>query len=446
MPKDISMASEQTTPETTVAAAEIEPVEQEKAAQLPAENTEPDHEASLSMSDTSIDADTQPTEIDSEPTEINIVSTEADSKSAEADTQPVEVDSKPAEADVVPIEIDAQSAEADSKPTQAQAKEKPVNVVHRKKIKVPSIWQWLIILIVLGVLIVGIVSSITGYWIRSVHLDGNPTPTQIPTTVLKVQRGATYAGLSMTVVDARYATYFSDDNIRSGQGTIRLNMHVGNTSRDRIKIVYYDNARLLAPDMDPIAPSNLSLSAGPDPGKSENGWIDFSVPKTLSLDKLTLQLGDTRINESLAKIPFTGNYDPNRYNDKVVKQDLQITYEFVKAFVPYDLSYHLTGVEVRYAYQGTQCKAGQQFYIFNFTVDNPSGKEIDPGEAFAYLRLDVNGYNQPPAFSTLAPTFKPGAKGISGQTVFAGPANMHGLNLIFLRQYSSQQQNYNVNV
>jgi hypothetical protein len=267
----------------------------------------------------------------------------------------------------------------------------------------------------------------------------------LPTTTLNVQRSAAYAGLDVNVVSAQYAEYFSNDNIRPGQGIIRLNMKIFNRGSDHIKIVYYNSVRLIAQGVDPIVPTNLALSAGPDPGKSENGWIDFSVAKQIPLDKLMLQLGDSRIHESLVKIPFKGDFDASRYADRSVKQDLAVNYVFVRKFIPYALNYHLNNVEVRYAFQGVQCKEGQQFYIFDFTVSNPGGGDIIPGSAYNYLRLVINGYNQFPIASTLTDTIHGNAQGVKGQVVFSGPTDMHTLDLIFLKQYGSEQYSYWVN-
>src|SRR5260370_29221649 len=88
---------------------------------------------------------------------------------------------------------------------------------------------------------------------------------------------ATYGGLEFHLVNAQYATTFIDDDIHSGSGVVRLNMKVANNSSDQISIVYYDIARLLAPKLSSIAPTNVSLSVGPKPHTSETGWLDFSV-------------------------------------------------------------------------------------------------------------------------------------------------------------------------
>src|ERR1700737_4070567 len=130
-------------------------------------------------------------------------------------------------------------------------------------------------------------------------------------------------------------------------------MHVTNKSTDQITIIHYDIARLLAPKLDPISPTNVSLSVGPKPGTSESGWIDFSAPQALQLNTLKLQLGPAQLGEYLVTIPFTGAFNPNNYKDRSSSQSLTINYYF-----PYNnphlLIYHLVSVDVRYSYKGVQ--------------------------------------------------------------------------------------------
>lgn len=307
---------------------------------------------------------------------------------------------------------------------------------------VPSIWFWLCIVVLVVALIIGGISSVIGLWLKNVQVGTTPDATPVPTTTLQVKRTAPYAGLNFTVVSAQYATYFNDDNIRPGPATVRLNLQVTNTSGDPAKIIYYDNARLLVPQVQPIAPANVSLSAGPKPGKSESGWLDFAVQKDVSLDTLSLQLGSTTMSEALVTIPFKGNFDGSRYANKVHPQNAEFTYDFNGHF----LNYHLTSLETRYSYQGSQSKVGQQFYVFNFTVENTEAADITPGFGFDYVRMVVNGYSQPPVDNSLPNTFKAGGHGSSGHVVFTGPANMHAFTISFLSQNGSAPQNFDVHI
>jgi hypothetical protein len=260
-------------------------------------------------------------------------------------------------------------------------------------------------------------------------------------TTFKVGRAAAYAGLKMAVVNAQYATSFEDDLIHSGSAIVRLNMQITNPTRTQISVVYYIVARLLAPGLQPIAPTNIQLSVGPAPGKSETGWIDFSVSRTMKLDALTLQLGSASIGELLVKIPFAGHFDAGQYNDRVLKPGAEFDYTYNGD----TLNYHLSSLEIRDAYQGSQCKSGQRFYIFNFQVNNQSGVDVSPGQGFDYMRMVVGNYGNPPVANTLSSTFKNG-RTATGQVVFTAPAGLHNFSIRFLYQLSPGQQDYPMSI
>jgi hypothetical protein len=305
-------------------------------------------------------------------------------------------------------------------------------------------WPLFTSLLVLGVIILIVASTVAWNLLRNVKVTTNQAPTQAPMVTFEAQRTASYAGLEFTLVNAQYATTFIDDDIHSGSGVVRLNMKVANNSSDQINIVYYDIARLLAPKLSPIAPTNVSLSVGPKPHTSETGWLDFSVSSPLQLSTLQFQLGSTTLGESLVKIPLSGPFNASRYNDRTSPQNLDISYYF-----PYYnrqlIIYHLKSVDIRYAYRGNQAKAGQQYYVLNFKVDNPNGTNISPGFGYDYIRLSFNGGPiHPPIDNTLPYGFNALAKGVGGRVVFLGPAGLKAITIDFLVQYQSGGSYYNV--
>lgn len=314
-------------------------------------------------------------------------------------------------------------------------------IIHQQKRSV-RLAIWLGSILIVGIIIAALISTLASVWVRNVKLpttQGLPTPAIITFTV---QRTAPYAGLDMTVVNAQYATSFTDDTIHAGPAVVRLSMHIANHTKDQINVVYYDIARLLAPKLSSIAPTNVHLSVGPAPGRSENGWIDFSVPAGITLNTLTLQLGSPLMHETLVKIPFTGSYNSNQYVDHNTPQTLLIAYNFFG----HTLNYHLTSVDVRYSYQGTQCKAGQQFYVLNFLVDNPESGNISPGFGFDYVRLVLNGGNLAPIDNSLPYSFKANATSVGGHVAFAAPVGLKNLTVGFLSQNGNGQQNFGVSL
>jgi hypothetical protein len=305
-------------------------------------------------------------------------------------------------------------------------------------------WPLFTSLLVLGVIILIVASTVAWNLLRNVKVTTNQAPSQAPMVTFEAQRTAPYAGLEFTLVNAQYATTFLDDDIHSGSGVVRLNMKVANNSSDQINIVYYDIARLLAPKLSPIAPTNVSLSVGPKPGTSESGWIDFSVSSALQLNTLQLQLGSTTLGESLVTIPFTGPFNASRYSGRTSPQNLDINYYF-PYYDPHLLIYHLTSVDIRYSYRGMQAKAGQQYYVLNFRVDNPNGTNESPGYGYDYIRLSFNGGPiHPPVDSTLPYGFNAGANRIGGRVVFLGPAGLRAITIDFLVQYGGGGSDYNV--
>jgi hypothetical protein len=308
------------------------------------------------------------------------------------------------------------------------------------------LWLWLVVVIVVGAVVLIVVSSIAGYWLQNANLPTaasviNPTATTVPITTLKVGRTAPYAGLAMTVVNAQFATSFDDDTIQSGAAIVRLNMQITNPTTGQISVVYYTIAHLIAPHMAAIEPTNVHLSTGPKPGKSESGWIDFSVANNIQLKTLSLQLGSTIQNESLVTIPFIGNFNASQYADRVSSQDGTYSYYFSGGI----LNYRLTDVEIRYDYEGNQSKAGKQFYVFTFQVTNANGGDISPGYGFDYLRMVVNGYGNPPIDNTLPYTFGAG-KTINGRVVFSVQSGLHNCSLRFLSQTGNGAQDYGLNI
>ena len=299
--------------------------------------------------------------------------------------------------------------------------------------------QWFLfsILLIVGIFIISTVSYTVWGWLQHVKFTDTPASTPIPVQTFTVQRTAAYAGLEYTVVNVQYAPSFADDGIHSGAAIVRVNMNVANKSSDQISVVYYDVARLLVPKSSALSPTNMSLSAGPQPGKNETGWIDFSAPQGLQLATLQLRLGSSQLGEYLVTIPFTGKFNPGVYNDHTSAQNLDINYYF-----PYNnphlLIYHLASVDIRNAYKGVQTKAGQQFYVLHFSVSNPNGITVSPGYGYDYIRISFNGGPiHPPVDNTLPYSFNTGSKPTNGIIVFTGPANQGAFTLDFLVQYGS---------
>jgi hypothetical protein len=309
-----------------------------------------------------------------------------------------------------------------------------------RNVKSSKLWLWITSLLIIGLIILGSVSYITWQWLKNVHvtLGAGNTPTTV--TTFHIQKTGPYADLSFTVLDAEYATAFPNDSIQTGPALVRVNLQVANKSTNQVSVFYYDVARLLVPGSKPIAPTNVHLSSGPKPGASEVGWLDFPATRGVKLSTLKLQLGST--GEMPLIIPFSGTFDPSHFAGKTYPQTLTFLYNFSGNI----LVYHLTSVNVLFAYGGTQAKVGLQYYVLNFTVDNNNGEMVSPGYGFDYIRLVINGYNTPPIDNTLPHGFNAGAQGVAGRVVYIGPAGMKTLNFVFLLQLVPGWVPYSINL
>jgi hypothetical protein len=305
-----------------------------------------------------------------------------------------------------------------------------------QKKREPSIfWPWLGGLLVVGLVIVGVVTLSVWNWLNTIQGGMNTNQNSSSVSTLSVGRSALYADLNITWNNVQYTTFFSDDPIHAGSATARVTLSVNNPTSNTVVITYYDDVRLLIPGHQPVVPTNLSLSAAPQKGTTQTGWIDFPVAKGISLATLKLQLGNAAANEMLVTIPINGAYNSNQYQTRTVHPALTVNYYFKGWQLPgYTLTYHLVSVDMRYSYNGSETKDGQQYYVLHFTVDNPNGASVSPGYGFDYLRLALNGGNRPPVDNTLPATFKPNAQGVAGSVTYQAPAGLHSLSIVFLRQ------------
>lgn len=311
----------------------------------------------------------------------------------------------------------------------------------------PSVfWPWLGGLLVVGLVIIGVVSLAVSNWLSSIQNASNTSQPSSPATTVKVQRSLMYAELQFTLLNMKYATSFNDDLIHSGQAVVRAEVSVKNPTQSTISLMYYDIVRLLVPKQNPLAPSNLNLGATLNAGATQTGWIDFPVASNTTLNTLKFQLGNAKTNEQLATLPVSGSYNANQGKNHLYHVSLGVNYYFKGWQLPgYWLHYHVSGVDVRSAYNGVQAKVGQQFYVLTFTVDNPNATTVAPGRGYDYLRLGLST-NHAPVDSTLPSSFKSNAHGISGRVVFTAPAGLHTLNVVFLRQAVAGWDTYPVSL
>ena len=338
----------------------------------------------------------------------------------------------------------------------------PVGVRLRKEESPFRVWPLLITLLVVGLLIITIVSVTLGGLFQNLHFGTNTATSQPPIITFNVQRTAPYASLNFTVLTAQYATSFIDDTIHLGPAIVRVNVRVANKTTNQVSVIYYDVLRLLIPGQNAVAPANIlpyslkpgvgtpacnasPVSSGPAPAKSEVDCVDFPVPRGTRLQTLSLQLGSASTGEFLVTIPFSGSFNPGRYTGRISSQHLDIPYTYYNfGDSPFQFLYRLTSVDISYSYNGMQSKAGQQFYILNFRVDNQSGIYVVPGYGYDYVRLIINGNLRTPVDSTLPNAFNRNARNVAGQVAFVGPPGLANITLGLLPQNGRPMQTTDV--
>lgn len=131
------------------------------------------------------------------------------------------------------------------------------------------------------------------------NIPGTLTVTNLVGTI-KVNRGADYDHVRITVVDAQQAGSFSDDHKHSGTYTIRVHLTARADAGQQapIGLDYAASARLLLASGQLIAPKLVNMSPSVLPGQTYTGFIDFPAGTKLNLSGLALQLG------SSASVPF----------------------------------------------------------------------------------------------------------------------------------------------
>jgi hypothetical protein len=319
-----------------------------------------------------------------------------------------------------PLRPDEQLTTPEKKPAQALKDKQPA-----------VFWPWLGGLLLVGLVIVLVVTFATSNWLTGLQHSSGGGPASRTSTV-NVQRSTVYNDLNVTLLNVQYATSFSDDLIHLGPAIVRVNLRVTNSTKNVLGIAYYDVARLLVSKQQALAPTNLTLSASLQAGSTQDGWMDFPVAKNTTLNTLSLQFGDTTLGGTLVTIPVSGPYAAGQYDDHLYKMSVNINYFFVVYQRPpgHWLNYHLKSVATSYSYQGIEAKAGDQYYVLSFTVDNPNGVVVSPGFGYDYMRFN----NRTAQDNSLPQGFNPNAHNVSGYVVFLAPANAHSFTLSFLYQ------------
>jgi len=249
------------------------------------------------------------------------------------------------------------------------------------------------------------------------------TPTLGPTTKTTVGSTITYASDDITIVDVQQAQSFADDSSTSGStGVARLDIKEQNTTSHNADFTYGGIARLMLPDGSMVEPLNEAQGISPDSSVSRANWLDFPVPTTVKPSQLTLVLGANE--DAQMSVPLTGSADLSKYKAKTASPN--------KTFQHEGMNWTMTTATASWSSTAVQAKKGMVYITVNFTIDNPSQKDVV--ESWNdYMRLKVGNAVSSPDSNTDFPTdFPAGSSGKTASAIFLVPQGSTSYTFILL--------------
>ena len=265
--------------------------------------------------------------------------------------------------------------------------------------------------------------------------DSSSITTQPPITTAQINQTVPYHGVDITIVNVQQSKAFMNDLNTGTSGVVRLNLKENNASTSSARFIYIDSARLILPDKTSVAPTNEQQINGPDAGVSRTNWLDFSVPTSVQISQLTLQLGtDTEAQEL---ITLSGKANVAQYQTKTTHLN-NATTQYA------GLTWTVTAATVSLDYKGQQAAKGMQFVTVSLKIDNPSSQNFSAywGD---YFRLQSGATTSAPSSDTNFPTsFASGSSGGTGDVNFIMPTGSTSYTLIFLKtvSYSASSVNF----
>ncbi len=280
----------------------------------------------------------------------------------------------------------------------------------------------LLLLVVLGT------ASYFGAGLLGYHLPGLGGNTSQPAiTTTPINSTITYAGVDITILNVQQSESFVDDPNTSTTGMVRLRLQEQNKTNALVSWVYYDMARLIAPGGINTAPTYVRAKIGVAAGATQRSIVDFAVPTSVVINKMTLRLGT--VNEAQMDIPLTGKADLSQYAPKTTNLNGQMSYQ--------GLDWTLTGATSGYYIDGHQAAKNMRYITVTLKVDNMLSQVAITGLPYDYIRLKSGNITAPPKVTTLPVSFEVGAMGKTGIVTFLMPQDSTTFTLILLPQSQS---------
>jgi hypothetical protein len=243
-------------------------------------------------------------------------------------------------------------------------------------------------------------------------------------TTTPLQLTFQYEGANVTLVNAQRAQNFLDDPNTHGDGMLRLNLQAANTTTTRIAWSYQDIAQLVLPGNAIIEPVYVKGSVDIAQGKTQSSIVDFAVPSSNTLSKLTLRLGAA--SEAQLNIPLDAKADLKAYQPVETQLNGQAVY--------FGVNWTLNSAASSLSIPGKQAAKGMRYVILTLSVDNTLSQTAITGSPYDYARLKYAGAQAVPVDSTLPVSFQAGANGLKGTLSFLVPQKSTTFALLFLAQ------------
>jgi hypothetical protein len=195
-------------------------------------------------------------------------------------------------------------------------------------------------------------------------INGRPT-TQPPITTVQINETVPYAGVDITILNAKQSQTFLDDSDSGTNGMVRLNLKESSTTSGG-NFFYGDVARLILPDKSSVAPVNEQHSFRPDAGVTRTNWLDFPVPMSTQISQLTFQLG--KDTEAQVAAPLTGRANLTQYQTKTAQLNSSTHYA--------GLTWTVTSANIGLNDDGKQADKGMHYVTVTMKVDNPTSSDF----------------------------------------------------------------------
>ncbi len=250
------------------------------------------------------------------------------------------------------------------------------------------------------------------------------SPSQSSMTTTPLSLSFPYAGANITLVNAQQAQNFLDDPNSHGDGMLRLNLQATNSTTVRIAWRYEDIAQLVLPGNSLVKPVYVKGIVDLPAGKTQSNSVDFAVPASIALAKVTLRIGAA--GEAQINLPLKAQADLSSLLPHKIALNGKAVY--------FGLNWTLQSVTTSLSIPGMQASKGMRYVTLALSADNTLSQTAITGSPYQYARLQVGRTQAVPLDSTLPVSFQAGATGVTGTLSFLVPQTSTAFTLLFLPQ------------